>query len=115
VPQHRRVKVMNNTYIRLFSPILIIFLLTGCLYPESELSKNKEPNNSQLEKVQSAVDQYHEQTDGLLPIKTKDSDTPIFQKYLIDFQALKEQNIMTEIPGTRSEERRVGKEWRYRR
>src|SRR5699024_5998460 len=58
------------------------------------------PNNSQLEKVQSAVDQYHEQTDGLLPIKTKDSDTPIFQKYLIDFQALKEQNIMTEIPGT---------------
>src|SRR5699024_4977063 len=88
------------TYIRLFSPILIIFLLTGCLYPESELSKNKEPNNSQLEKVQSAVDQYHEQTDGLLPIKTKDSDTPIFQKYLIDFQALKEQNIMTEIPGT---------------
>ncbi|HLS08290.1 hypothetical protein [Lentibacillus sp.] len=91
---------MNNTYIRLFSPILIIFLLTGCLYPESELSKNKEPNNSQLEKVQSAVDQYHEQTDGLLPIKTKDSDTPIFQKYLIDFQALKEQNIMTEIPGT---------------
>lgn len=91
---------MNNTYIRFLWPLLIIILLSGCLYPESELPKNKEPNESQLEEVQSAVDQYREQTQGLVPIKTKPSDTPIFQKYLVDFQSLKERNIMTEIPGT---------------
>lgn len=92
--------MIKNTYTRLLWPLLMLFLLTGCLFPDSELSKNKQPNESQLKEVQSAVDQYHEQTQGLLPIRTKSSDTPVFQKYLVDFQLLKEQNLMTEIPGT---------------
>ncbi|QKY71613.1 hypothetical protein [Lentibacillus sp. CBA3610] len=91
---------MKNTYIRLFSLLLMISLLSGCLYPDSERSENQEPNEHQVEEVQTAVDQYQKQTNGLLPIRTKSSDTPIFQKYLVDFQLLKEQNIMTEIPGT---------------
>ncbi|MUV39771.1 uncharacterized protein JNUCC1_03655 [Lentibacillus sp. JNUCC-1] len=49
--------------------------------------------------VQTAVDQFREQTDGLLPIRTKPNETPIFQKYLIDFAQLKERNLLTEIPG----------------
>src|SRR5690625_2207820 len=49
--------------------------------------------------VQSAVEQYKESTGGLVPIQTKPSDTPIFQKYLVDFTVLKENNIITEIPG----------------
>ncbi|SFA73617.1 hypothetical protein SAMN04488072_101309 [Lentibacillus halodurans] len=90
---------MKHTYIRLLCLLSMIFLLSGCLYPESELSKNQKSNESQLEAVQSAVDQYQEKNQGLLPIQTKPSDTPIFQKHLVDFQPLKEQNIMTEIPG----------------
>jgi len=49
--------------------------------------------------AQAAVDQYQEEKDGLVPIRTKSSDTPIFEKYLIDFSLLKEANTLTEIPG----------------
>ncbi|SFE45518.1 hypothetical protein SAMN05216238_1175 [Lentibacillus persicus] len=90
----------NYTYLRLLCVLLMLFLLSGCLYPEDELSKNQEPNENQVEEIQSAIDQYQEKTQGLLPIKTKSSDTPIFRKYLIDFQLLKEENILSETPGT---------------
>lgn len=74
--------------------------LTGCLYPKDELAKNKIPNEDQLEMVQTAVLQYQEDTDGLLPIKTKENDVDIYEKYLIDFNQLKERQLLTEIPGT---------------
>lgn len=77
----------------------IIILLSGCLFPKGELSRNKVPNEDQLELVQIAVDNYKEKTNGLMPIKTKSSDTPIFEKYLIDFNVMKEKNVLTEIPG----------------
>ncbi|WP_404452855.1 hypothetical protein LG329_01675 [Virgibacillus necropolis] len=91
---------MNNTYVRAIGAVFMIFLLSGCLYPESELSKNQVPNKLQLKTVQSAVDTYSEKTQGLVPIKTAEKDTPIFRKYLIDFSALKQKGILAEIPGT---------------
>ncbi|SDQ54310.1 hypothetical protein [Virgibacillus salinus] len=89
---------MKNTYIGAMSAFLIIFFLTGCLYPNNELSKNQVPNQAQLEQIQSAVDTYHNETNGLVPIRTKSNDTPIFQKYLINFNKLKEKNNISEIP-----------------
>ncbi|SHG64468.1 MULTISPECIES: hypothetical protein [Virgibacillus] len=89
---------MYTTYGKIAIFILFTILLSGCLYPDNELSKNQVPNEGQLEAVQSAVEQYREQEGGLVPIRTKDNDTPIFQKYLIDFPKLKEANVLTEIP-----------------
>lgn len=80
--------------------LILLFLLTGCLYPQERLQKNQVPNDQQLNMVQDAVDTYQERTDGLLPIKTKDQDTPLFQKYPIEFSKLKEMNILGELPGT---------------
>lgn len=77
-----------------------IFFLSGCLFPKEELAKNQIPNESQLEMVQNAVDQYVEMTNGLVPIKTKPSDVDIYEKYLIDFTMLKENNLIAEIPGS---------------
>lgn len=91
---------MKHTYIRAIGALLLIFLLSGCLYPEGELSRNQVPNKIQLESVQSAVEKYREQTNGLVPIQTKDKDTPVFRKYLIDFSALQEKGILAEAPGT---------------
>ncbi|WP_028783042.1 hypothetical protein [Thalassobacillus devorans] len=79
--------------------LFILLLLTGCLYPENRLSKNSIPSEVQLENVQRAIDSYREQENGLLPIKTKGEDTPIFQKYVIDFKKLKEKRLISEIPG----------------
>lgn len=70
------------------------------MYPEENLSKNQIANDEQLVIVQNAVDQYQEQTGGLLPIFTKDNDTPIYQKYVIDFSLLKQRSLLAEIPGT---------------
>lgn len=90
---------MNNTYVKALSFLLIAFLLSGCLYPKNELAQNQIPNEEQLKTVQSAVEQYMDMTNGLAPIKTKPADTPIFEKYLIDFTALKENGVLAEIPG----------------
>lgn len=91
---------MKFTYIKAFGMLLTVFLLSGCLYPESEMSKNQMPNEAQLEMMQSAIETFQEETQGLLPIKTKDMDTPIFRKYLVNFIKLKEHNIISEIPAT---------------
>ncbi|KGX92170.1 hypothetical protein N781_17880 [Pontibacillus halophilus JSM 076056 = DSM 19796] len=88
---------MNRTIVLLF--IIAGGLLAGCLYPEDRLAKNGVPNDLQLKSVQDAVLAYQEQTNGLLPIKTRDMETPIFQKYPIDYRALKEQGILAEAPG----------------
>ncbi|MFD1018494.1 hypothetical protein [Thalassobacillus hwangdonensis] len=87
-------------YVRLIVLSLTLLLLSGCLYPENRLSKNQVPNETQLEMIQEAVLKYKEAEQGLLPIKTKDQDTPIFQKYPIDFSKLKEKNLITEAPGS---------------
>lgn len=79
--------------------LIILVLLSGCLYPKKELTKNQIPNEDQLELVQSAVIQYQENTNGLMPIKTKPADTPIFEKYIIDFSVMKENGVLSEIPG----------------
>ncbi|WP_226034678.1 hypothetical protein [Aquibacillus saliphilus] len=84
-----------------FIPLAVILLiLSGCLYPSENLSKNNVANELQLELVQDAITKYAENNQGLVPIQTKSSDTPIFQKYIIDFSKLKQQNLITSIPGT---------------
>jgi|SRR5690625_16332 len=90
---------MKFTYKEIILAFSIVLLLTGCLYPKNELAKNKVPNEDQLELVQTAVQKYQENTDGLMPIKTKPAETPIFEKYIIDFTVMKEKGILSEIPG----------------
>lgn len=78
--------------------ILVVVTLTGCMYPEEKLVQNQVPYKDQLDSVQSAVDQYKEANGGLLPIKTKDAETPIYQKYPIDFKKIVPR-YMAESPG----------------
>ncbi|MBS8264699.1 hypothetical protein DYI25_09645 [Mesobacillus boroniphilus] len=85
--------------IRIFMPVILVLLtLTGCMYPEEKLVQNQVPYKDQLDSVQSAVDQYKEANGGLLPIKTKDLETPIYQKYPIDFKKIVPRFI-AEAPG----------------
>lgn len=83
-----------------YSTLVLALLLSGCLYPQSELSKNQTPNEEQLALVEEAVLQYKEQSNGLVPIKTTESDAPLYEKYIIDFTTLKEAQLISEIPGT---------------
>lgn len=73
----------------LFSLLIILsVILSGCLYPQDKLAENQVPYEDQVKSVQSAVDRFQKDNGGILPIKTRDASTPIYQKYPIDFQNL---------------------------
>lgn len=75
-----------------------ISLLSGCMYPKDKLAENQIPYLDQLQSVQTAVDQFAETSGGLLPIKTRESETPLFIKYPIEFKKLVPQ-YMADAPG----------------
>ncbi|WP_174734020.1 hypothetical protein [Mesobacillus harenae] len=80
------------------SSLILAGLLTGCMYPQDELSQNRVPYEEQITSVQTAVNQFQESNGGILPIKTKEGDTPIYQKYPIDFPKIVPQ-YLAEPPG----------------
>ncbi|HLR65098.1 MAG TPA: hypothetical protein VK075_06700 [Pseudogracilibacillus sp.] len=80
--------------------VLTSIILAGCMYPQNELAKNQIPNEAQVNEVQEAIDQYREDNDGLVPIRTKDSDVPKYEKYIVDLIALKDEHYISQIPGT---------------
>ncbi|KMJ59767.1 hypothetical protein AB685_02570 [Bacillus sp. LL01] len=88
-----------NRFFLLVGMMVVSSVLSGCLYPQDRMKQNQVPYIDQLESVQSSVDQYRESTSGLLPIKDRDMDTPIYQKYPIDFNKLSPRYIQ-EPPGT---------------
>jgi hypothetical protein len=73
-------------------------LLSGCMYPNKELTKNKIPYKDQMQAVQTAVDSFRNDNGGILPIKTKEAKTPIYQKYPIDFKKITPK-YLSEPPG----------------
>lgn len=77
---------------------LTALFLSGCMYPEEELAKNQIPYSDQLQAVQQAVDSFREDNGGILPIKTKEANTPIYQKYPIDFKKIAPK-YLAEPPG----------------
>ncbi|PLR82643.1 hypothetical protein CVD25_05305 [Bacillus canaveralius] len=81
-----------------FLVAIITAMLTGCMYPNERLAENQIPYKDQADAVQSAVDQFREASGGLLPIKTKEAETPIYEKYPIDFARIV-PTYMAELPG----------------
>jgi hypothetical protein len=77
---------------------LTILFLSGCMYPDKELAKNQIPYEDQIQSVQQAVNSFREDNGGILPIKTKDLETPIYQKYPIDFKRITPK-YLSEPPG----------------
>lgn len=95
---------MKHTYYKIIGILLLSVLLSGCLYPQSEREQNQIPYEDQLDTVQNAVNDYREEKQGLVPIRTKSSDTPIFEKYLVDFTLLKENGNLSNAPGNAYEQ-----------
>ena len=66
----------------------IIVLLAGCMYPEDEKVQSHTPYVDQVQSVQTAVNQFQKDYNGILPIKNSAESTPIYQKYAIDFKRI---------------------------
>jgi hypothetical protein len=78
--------------------VLMSLLLSGCMYPNEDLAKNQIPYKDQIQAVQTAVDSFKKDNGGILPIKTMEANTPIYQKYPIDFKKITPK-YMAEPPG----------------
>jgi hypothetical protein len=77
--------------------IMMVFMLAGCLYPNDQLQQNQISTGEYLILVQNAVETYEQRT-GVLPIKNSTEQTPIYEKYLIDFKKLLDYNVISRIP-----------------
>lgn len=77
---------------------LTAVLMSGCMFPQDQRAENQVPYEDQLHAVQSGVNQFKEANGGILPIKNKEADTPLYEKYPVDFKKLVPQ-FMAEPPG----------------
>ena len=53
-------------HVKLLVMASIVFLLSGCMYPEDDRASQEIPYADQLELIQKAVDAYQKNTGGLL-------------------------------------------------
>ncbi|MBW7473456.1 hypothetical protein K0T92_01705 [Paenibacillus oenotherae] len=87
---------LKNSTVMLVLAVMAV-VLTGCLYPEEQMAQNQKPPKDVIINIQSVVDQYYKET-GLLPIKNSEADTPLYEKYVIDFAKLQRMNYLSDIP-----------------
>ncbi|MED4751077.1 hypothetical protein [Brevibacillus choshinensis] len=76
---------------------IVSVLLSGCLYPDERKAENQVPSTFYVEATQKAIEQFQHDT-AVLPIVTKQMDTPIFEKYEIDFRKMIPK-YMPDVPG----------------
>ncbi len=62
------------------------------------MQQNQTPYEDQVQSVQTAITKFQEDNGGILPIKNADENTPIYQKYKIDFKRLVPE-YLAEPPG----------------
>lgn len=77
--------------------LLIMTLVSGCLYPTDQRAGHQVSPRESILIVQSAVQGYQELS-GFLPFKNSELDTPIFEKYQIDFKRLMDRGLLSSIP-----------------
>ncbi|WP_050180734.1 hypothetical protein [Domibacillus robiginosus] len=83
----------------LFWAVVLSFGLGGCLYPDEKRSQNEQPYEDQLQAVQRAVEQFQQEEGGILPIKTKENNPDLYEKYPVDFAKISPR-FMAEPPGS---------------
>lgn len=86
----------------MFLFIGIALFLSGCMYPNERKAENQIGIDQQVSLVQEAIDKFKEET-GVLPIVTKEAETPIYEKYIIDFSKMIPKYIPY-IPGAAFEQ-----------
>lgn len=77
--------------------VSMMLLLTGCMYPDELREENQVSPGEFVVVVQQAVERYQE-SHSVLPIKNSGLDTPIYEKYVIDFKKLMDYGYLSTIP-----------------
>lgn len=77
--------------------IVSVLSLSGCMYPKSEMKQNQAAPKEAVRNVQAAIEQYQSET-GMLPMKNSTEDTPLYEKFQVDFAQLKNKGYLSSIP-----------------
>lgn len=84
-------------WIQLLGVFMLLLFSSGCLYPDDRRVENQVNPQEFVIVVQAAVETYQANT-GILPIKNSDMDTPIFEKYIVDFKKMLYRGHISRIP-----------------
>lgn len=77
---------------------ILAIALSGCLYPgDRQPAENPAAVRDGVAAVQRAVDEYRRST-GVLPIRNRPVNTPIYEKYPIDFSRLVDGGFLGAVP-----------------
>ncbi|WP_028544241.1 hypothetical protein [Paenibacillus taiwanensis] len=87
---HPRMRVVLMT-------VLFSIMLQGCLYPKEMRKANQAPAKEGVMLVQHAVDEYQKKQ-ALLPLQNADADTPRYEKFKVDFEALRASELLSTVP-----------------
>lgn len=79
--------------------LIMLFSLSGCMYPKEQLKQNQVAPKEAVRNVQAAIDQYKSDT-GMLPIKNSTAETPRYEKFHVDFAKLGRTGYLTDIPSS---------------
>ncbi|WP_236838707.1 hypothetical protein [Caldalkalibacillus salinus] len=71
---------------------LLLLVISGCMYPAERKAENQVPHTAQIEAVASAIERYTSDR-GVPPIRDFDADTPLYDRYVINFQELVSQYL----------------------
>ncbi|ANY68852.1 hypothetical protein BBD42_22025 [Paenibacillus sp. BIHB 4019] len=81
----------------LLATAAVLLALTGCMYPNDRLSQNQGAPKEAVRNVQAAIDEYKADT-GVLPIKNSTPETPLYEKFILDFVPLQGKGYLGDIP-----------------
>jgi hypothetical protein len=88
---------MKRKWIQLILVCLMLLFTSGCLYPDDRRMERQGNPQEFIVVVQAAINTYQDNT-GILPIKNSDMDTPIYEKYRVDFKKLIDRGYLSRIP-----------------
>ncbi len=77
--------------------LVALLVVSGCMYPQEQRRQNGVAPKEAIRNVQGAMDQYQSET-GMLPIITASSETPVYEKFLVDFSILQRGGYLSDIP-----------------
>jgi hypothetical protein len=83
----------------MLSLITSLIFLGGCMYPDQMRKENQVEVKESILLVQQAIDSF-QQAKGVLPIKTPSENTPLYEKYVIDFAQLIRGGYLGTIPSS---------------
>lgn len=88
---------MNKKFAAAVLLLITAALLTGCLYPGNSGGSKTASPGEYLILVENAVLAYKNRT-GVLPVHNSRIDTPVYEKYRVDFAELLDYNVISRIP-----------------